>query len=67
MFNNLLLIINNIRRAFGDVRYKWPLELQKAVLGPLGSPPPPNLLTPPYLTAMPEVRVVLWLKHRSAG
>ncbi|GMR51371.1 hypothetical protein PMAYCL1PPCAC_21566, partial [Pristionchus mayeri] len=42
-------------RAFGDVRYKWPLDLQKAVLGPLGSPPPPNLLTPPYLTAMPEV------------
>ncbi|GMT27090.1 hypothetical protein PFISCL1PPCAC_18387 [Pristionchus fissidentatus] len=42
-------------RAFGDVRYKWPLELQKAVLGPMGSPPPQNLLTPPYLTAMPEV------------
>ncbi|CAI4226682.1 unnamed protein product [Auanema sp. JU1783] len=42
-------------RAFGDVRYKWPLNLQKVVLEPLGSPPPPNLLTPPYLTASPEV------------
>ncbi|CAB3407898.1 unnamed protein product [Caenorhabditis bovis] len=42
-------------RAFGDVRYKWPLELQKVVLEPLGHPPPMHLLTPPYLTASPEV------------
>lgn len=42
-------------RAFGDVRYKWPMDLQKVVLEPLGAPPPPNLLTPPYLTASPEV------------
>ncbi|KAL3110223.1 hypothetical protein niasHT_015826 [Heterodera trifolii] len=42
-------------RAFGDVRYKWPLELQKVVLEPLGMPAPSNLLSPPYLTALPEV------------
>jgi pyruvate dehydrogenase phosphatase len=42
-------------RAFGDVRYKWPLNLQRVVLEPLGVPPPVNLYTPPYLTASPEV------------
>nr|CDJ93452.1 Protein phosphatase 2C domain containing protein [Haemonchus contortus] len=42
-------------RAFGDVRFKWPLDLQKVVLEPLGSPAPPNLFTPPYLTVSPEV------------
>ncbi|PAV80258.1 hypothetical protein WR25_16791 [Diploscapter pachys] len=42
-------------RAFGDVRYKWPLELQKVVLEPLGFLPPLYLHTPPYLTASPEV------------
>ncbi|EPB73591.1 protein phosphatase 2C [Ancylostoma ceylanicum] len=42
-------------RAFGDVRFKWPLDLQKVVLEPLGSPAPPNLYTPPYLTVSPEV------------
>ncbi|VDL83901.1 unnamed protein product [Nippostrongylus brasiliensis] len=42
-------------RAFGDVRFKWPLDLQKVVLEPLGSPAPPNLHTPPYLTVSPEV------------
>lgn len=43
-------------RAFGDVRYKWPAELQKTVLEPLGDTAPQGLLTPPYLTALPEVR-----------
>jgi len=42
-------------RAFGDVRYKWTEDLQRVVLEPLGIPPPPGLLTPPYLTALPEV------------
>jgi pyruvate dehydrogenase phosphatase len=42
-------------RAFGDVRYKWTEDLQRVVLEPLGIQPPQNLLTPPYLTAMPEV------------
>ncbi|KHJ93428.1 protein phosphatase 2C [Oesophagostomum dentatum] len=42
-------------RAFGDVRFKWPLDLQKVVLEPLGNPAPPNLLSPPYLTVSPEV------------
>jgi pyruvate dehydrogenase phosphatase len=42
-------------RAFGDLRYKWPFELQKVVLEPLGVPAPRDLHTPPYLTALPEV------------
>ncbi|CAD5206653.1 unnamed protein product [Bursaphelenchus okinawaensis] len=42
-------------RAFGDIRYKWPLELQKVVLEPLGMTPPNALNSPPYLTAQPEV------------
>ncbi|KAK6727051.1 hypothetical protein RB195_005010 [Necator americanus] len=42
-------------RAFGDVRFKWPMDLQKVVLEPLGNPAPPNLYTPPYLTVSPEV------------
>ncbi|CAJ0954872.1 unnamed protein product, partial [Mesorhabditis belari] len=42
-------------RAFGDVRYKWPRELQKVVLEPLGSPAPTHLQTPPYLRALPDV------------
>ncbi|VDM44435.1 unnamed protein product [Toxocara canis] len=42
-------------RAFGDVRYKWPADLQKTVLEPLGDTAPQGLYTPPYLTALPEV------------
>ena len=42
-------------RAFGDMRYKWPLELQRVVFEPLGIHPPLHLYSPPYLTAMPEV------------
>ncbi|XP_041104729.1 pyruvate dehydrogenase phosphatase catalytic subunit 1 [Polyodon spathula] len=51
-------------RAFGDVKFKWSIELQKMVLesGPdqLNENEhtkfiPPNYHTPPYLTAKPEV------------
>ncbi|KAF4798028.1 hypothetical protein TURU_066463 [Turdus rufiventris] len=51
-------------RAFGDVKFKWSIELQKRVVesGPdqLNDNEytkfiPPNYYTPPYLTAEPEV------------
>lgn len=49
-------------RAFGDARYKWPRELQEQLTGTLlpggkkaARPPPRGLLTPPYVTAKPEV------------
>ncbi|XP_055489559.1 pyruvate dehydrogenase phosphatase catalytic subunit 1 [Leucoraja erinacea] len=51
-------------RAFGDVKFKWSIELQKRVLesGPellheneCTKFIPPNYHTPPYLTAQPEV------------
>ncbi|VDN50169.1 unnamed protein product [Dracunculus medinensis] len=42
-------------RAFGDVRYKWPLKLQKIILAPFDIDVPNGLQTPPYLTALPEV------------
>lgn len=51
-------------RAFGDVKFKWCIELQKRVLesGPdqLNENEytkfiPPNYHTPPYLTATPEI------------
>ncbi|XP_038628763.1 pyruvate dehydrogenase [acetyl-transferring]-phosphatase 2, mitochondrial [Tachyglossus aculeatus] len=50
-------------RAFGDVRFKWSRELQRSILGRgfdvealnIYQYDPPNLLTPPYLTAEPEV------------
>ncbi|MBN3300815.1 PDP1 phosphatase, partial [Amia calva] len=51
-------------RAFGDVKFKWSIELQKRVLesGPdqLNDNEhtkfiPPNYHTPPYLTAEPEI------------
>ncbi|XP_038664964.1 pyruvate dehyrogenase phosphatase catalytic subunit 1 [Scyliorhinus canicula] len=51
-------------RAFGDVKFKWSIDLQKRVLesGPemLNENEctkffPPNYHTPPYLTAQPEV------------
>ncbi|XP_058790534.1 pyruvate dehydrogenase [acetyl-transferring]-phosphatase 1, mitochondrial [Phymastichus coffea] len=45
-------------RAIGDFRYKWSLELmQKKVVPYYGENAiPPNYLTPPYLTAKPEVK-----------
>ncbi|KAJ3045532.1 hypothetical protein HDV00_009189 [Rhizophlyctis rosea] len=43
-------------RAFGDSRYKWPKWIQDALLPRLTRrPTPKNYLTPPYITAEPEV------------
>jgi pyruvate dehydrogenase phosphatase len=44
-------------RALGDFRYKWPLDvLQKLVVPTYGEfVVAPNYLTPPYLTAKPEI------------
>lgn len=53
-------------RAFGDVRFKWNLELQQTIITSLESTVdldslnlynyiPPNYLTPPYLDVMPEI------------
>ncbi|KAJ8417774.1 hypothetical protein AAFF_G00226170 [Aldrovandia affinis] len=50
-------------RAFGDVRFKWSLELQQSVLDncrdleslDIYEYTPPNYLTPPYLEATPEL------------
>lgn len=53
-------------RAFGDVQFKWSLELQQSILASLksGVDPdcailhhytPPNYSSPPYLDAMPEI------------
>ncbi|KAM9753498.1 pyruvate dehydrogenase [acetyl-transferring]-phosphatase 2, mitochondrial [Menidia menidia] len=53
-------------RAFGDVRFKWSLELQQSILASLESGvdldslnlyqyTPPNYLTPPYLEVTPEI------------
>uniref|UniRef100_A0AAQ4R6R9 Putative pyruvate dehydrogenase phosphatase isoenzyme 2 n=1 Tax=Gasterosteus aculeatus aculeatus TaxID=481459 RepID=A0AAQ4R6R9_GASAC len=53
-------------RGFGDVRFKWSLELQQSILAGLESGvdldslnlyqyTPPNYLTPPYLDVAPEV------------
>ncbi|EDV99931.1 pyruvate dehydrogenase [acetyl-transferring]-phosphatase 1, mitochondrial [Drosophila grimshawi] len=45
-------------RAFGDFRYKWPLDtLQQKVVPMFGEQVlPPNYYTPPYLTAKPDVQ-----------
>ncbi|XP_037027367.1 pyruvate dehydrogenase [acetyl-transferring]-phosphatase 1, mitochondrial [Bradysia coprophila] len=44
-------------RAFGDFRYKWPVDLlQKVAIPQYGEHViAPNYYTPPYLTAFPEV------------
>lgn len=46
-------------RAFGDARYKWPLGVQERLYSYFhpgsGRRPPPNYLTPPYVTAEPVV------------
>jgi pyruvate dehydrogenase phosphatase len=46
-----------LKRYFviGDARYKWPLSVQQVVNPFFGRRIPPNLLTPPYVTAEPEV------------
>ncbi|KAJ2687658.1 hypothetical protein IWW39_002786 [Coemansia spiralis] len=48
-------------RAFGDCRYKWPLEAQQDLFPVLYSrghryaTTPPNYVTPPYVTARPVI------------
>ncbi|TNN00854.1 hypothetical protein fugu_012100 [Takifugu bimaculatus] len=53
-------------RAFGDVQFKWSLELQQSILASLKSGvdldsvslrhyTPPNYTSPPYLDATPEI------------
>lgn len=53
-------------RGFGDVTFKWSLELQQSILSSLESGAdldslhmyqytPPNYLTPPYLDVTPEI------------
>ncbi|KAG4432598.1 hypothetical protein IFR05_011923 [Cadophora sp. M221] len=48
-----------VSRAFGDSRWKWPVDLQKDLKKKFGGPsiltPRFNVLTPPYLTAEPVV------------
>lgn len=45
-----------VTRAFGDNRWKWPVEaLQKWQKDYYGKGPRPKYLTPPYMTAEPEV------------
>ena len=49
-------------RSFGDLRYKWTAQMQQELLPRLlppnisGKKTPANLLTPPYVTARPEVQ-----------
>ncbi|KAI0355181.1 protein serine/threonine phosphatase 2C [Trametes cingulata] len=48
-----------VSRAFGDARYKWPRDVQDRLKRQyLGRTPLPNVKTPPYLTAEPEVTSV---------
>jgi pyruvate dehydrogenase phosphatase len=46
-------------RAFGDARYKWPVEIYEQVFEtyPQRRGSPRNYLTPPYVTARPVVTV----------
>ncbi|KAJ5684279.1 protein serine/threonine phosphatase 2C [Penicillium maclennaniae] len=48
-----------VSRAFGDTRWKWPLNFQKEMESRFGAPPPLtpkyDVRTPPYLTAEPVV------------
>ncbi|GJE88133.1 protein serine/threonine phosphatase 2C family protein [Phanerochaete sordida] len=45
-----------VSRAFGDAAYKWPLDLYRRLAEKyLAYPPGPDLKTPPYLIAEPEV------------
>lgn len=45
-----------VTRAFGDHRWKWPVELiEKAQLKFKGSAPRPLTKTPPYMSAEPEI------------
>ncbi|OQD77926.1 hypothetical protein PENDEC_c002G01517 [Penicillium decumbens] len=48
-----------VSRAFGDTRWKWPLEFQREMKDRFGAPSPLtskyDVRTPPYLTAEPVV------------
>jgi pyruvate dehydrogenase phosphatase len=45
-----------VTRAFGDHRWKWPMDqIQKAKSNFFGMDPRPKYRTPPYMTAEPEV------------
>lgn len=45
-----------VTRAFGDHRWKWPLELIEKAHGDFfASRPRPSYKTPPYMTARPEI------------
>lgn len=51
-------ILGNLEpsRAFGDSRYKWSSSIQSKVADRFyGRRPPPAFLSPPYVTARPEV------------
>lgn len=45
-------------RSFGDFRYKWSIDKLKKIAVPIYGEIviPPNYLTPPYLTAKPQVQ-----------
>ena len=48
-----------VSRAFGNGTYKWPLSVQEQLVKrKLIYPPPPNVKTPPYLIAEPEVTTI---------
>lgn len=51
-------------RAFGDCQYKWPTDELKGILKhhQLMHLFPPGYLTPPYLTAEPEVRIKVFVR-----
>jgi len=57
IINNRLLGQLAPLRAFGDFRFKWTMDMMKEIFFPvLGTfHLPPNYVTPPYLTATPEV------------
>jgi pyruvate dehydrogenase phosphatase len=44
-------------RSLGDYRYKWPIEILSDIAVPLVGQKaiPPNYLTPPYLSAKPDI------------
>jgi pyruvate dehydrogenase phosphatase len=45
-----------VSRAFGDARWKWPIEFQREMKKKFGAPSPLyDVRTPPYLTAQPVV------------
>ncbi|KAI0886532.1 putative pyruvate dehydrogenase [Annulohypoxylon maeteangense] len=57
MVHNGQLVGLPVTRAFGHARWKFPLALQHDLRRRFGAPSPvkQNILTPPYLTAAPDV------------